>query len=123
MVCLCLSASHSLCLAVHVVQVQFVNADLESAEWRVLENWVMDGTLGRIQQLVLTVHLHWAGFEVGGNNAEVIRFWYSVIRELYTAGFRLMHSAKGAGQTILHQSLPNTYSSYTLSWVNIRGHH
>ncbi|KAI1901739.1 hypothetical protein AGOR_G00037500 [Albula goreensis] len=101
-------------------EVHFINADLESAEWRVLESWVKDGTLGRIQQLVLTVHLQWAGFEVGGNNAEVIRFWYSVIQELYMAGFRLLHSAEGVGQTILQHSLPNTHSTYTLSWINTR---
>ncbi|KAK3532330.1 hypothetical protein QTP86_016044, partial [Hemibagrus guttatus] len=49
-------------------------ADLESAEWRVLESWVQDGILRRIGQLILTVHLQWAGFEVGGTEAEVVRF-------------------------------------------------
>ncbi|XP_064203258.1 probable methyltransferase-like protein 24 [Anguilla rostrata] len=104
-------------------KVQFINADLESAEWKVLESWVMDGTLGRIQQLVLTVHLQWAGFEVGGNNAEVIRFWYSVIQALHMAGFRLLHSFQGPGQTILGHTLPDMHSTYTLSWVNTRAHH
>ncbi|KAJ8268164.1 hypothetical protein COCON_G00133360 [Conger conger] len=101
-------------------KVQFINADLESAEWKVLESWVMDGTLGRIQQLVLTVHLQWAGFEVGGNNAEVIRFWYSMVRALSMAGFRLLHSFKGPGLTILGHTLPDIHSTYTLSWVNSR---
>ncbi|KAG7457843.1 hypothetical protein MATL_G00231620 [Megalops atlanticus] len=104
-------------------EVHFINADLESAEWRVLESWVLDGTLRRIQQLVLTVHLQWAGFEVGGNSMEVVRFWYSVIRELHSAGFRLLHSSEGPGQTVLRHSLPNTRSTYTLSWVNTRGRH
>ncbi|KAJ8273033.1 hypothetical protein GJAV_G00096630 [Gymnothorax javanicus] len=104
-------------------KIQFINADLESAEWKVLESWVMDGTLGQIQQLILTVHLQWAGFEVGGNTAEVVRFWYSVIRALNKAGFRLLHSFKGAGQSILGNTLPDVHSTYTLSWVNTKEHH
>ncbi|XP_015204262.1 probable methyltransferase-like protein 24 isoform X1 [Lepisosteus oculatus] len=100
--------------------VEIVQADLESAEWRIVESWVLDGTLTQIQQLVLTVHLQWAGFEVGGSDAEVVRFWYSLMKELHTSGYRLLHSARGPGQAILHHALPNASSSYMLSWVNTR---
>ncbi|TSK31368.1 Methyltransferase-like protein 24 [Bagarius yarrelli] len=92
-------------------------ADLKSAEWRVLESWVQDGSLRRIRQLILTVHLQWAGFEVGGTEAEVVRFWYSVLKALNSSGFRLTHSAPGPGHTVLRQKLPNTHSSYKLTWV------
>ncbi|XP_027031779.2 probable methyltransferase-like protein 24 [Tachysurus fulvidraco] len=92
-------------------------ADLLSAEWRMLESWVQDGILRRISQLILTVHLQWAGFEVGGTEAEVVRFWYSVLRALHSSGFRLTHSAPGPGHTVLRQELPNTHSSYKLTWV------
>ncbi|KAK1156718.1 methyltransferase-like protein 24 [Acipenser oxyrinchus oxyrinchus] len=101
-------------------KVEFVQADLESAEWKVLENLVLDGTLGRIQQLVVTVHLHWAGFEVGGSEAGVVRFWYSLLKELQGAGYRLLHSARGPGHTILQHRLAGVSSTYTLSWVNTR---
>ncbi|XP_034762212.1 probable methyltransferase-like protein 24 isoform X1 [Acipenser ruthenus] len=101
-------------------KVEFVQADLESAEWKVLENLVLDGTLGRIQQLVVTVHLHWAGFEVGGSEAGVVRFWYSLLKELQGAGYRLLHSATGPGHTILRHRLAGVSSTYTLSWVNTR---
>ncbi|XP_053469503.1 probable methyltransferase-like protein 24 [Ictalurus furcatus] len=94
-------------------------ADLESAEWRVLESWVQDGTLRRISQLILTVHLQWAGFEVGGTEAEVVRFWYSVLRALHSSGFRLTYSVPGPGHTVLRQQLPNTHSSYKLTWVRM----
>lgn len=101
-------------LKVHVLW-----ADLESAEWRVLESWVQDGTLRRISQLILTVHLQWAGFEVGGTEAEVVRFWYSVLRALHSSGFRLTYSVPGPGHTVLRQQLPNTHSSYKLTWVRM----
>ncbi|KAM9493926.1 putative methyltransferase-like protein 24 [Clarias gariepinus] len=105
------SLGHSM---VHVLR-----ADLESAEWRVLESWVHDGALRRISQLILTVHLQWAGFEVGGTDAEVVRFWYSVLSALHSSGFRLTHSSPGPGHTVLRQELPNTHSSYKLTWLRI----
>ncbi|KAI5091739.1 methyltransferase-like protein 24 [Silurus meridionalis] len=92
-------------------------ADLESAEWRVLESWAQDGTLRRISQLILTVHLQWAGFEVGGTEAGVVRFWYSVLSALHSSGFRLTRSTPGPGHTVLRQEHPNTHSSYKLTWI------
>ncbi|XP_067281712.1 probable methyltransferase-like protein 24 isoform X2 [Pseudorasbora parva] len=44
--------------------VDVLRLDLESAEWRILESWIKDGTLRRINQLILTIHLQWAGFEI-----------------------------------------------------------
>ncbi|KAL4629409.1 methyltransferase-like protein 24 [Arapaima gigas] len=102
-------------------EVHFLNMDLESAEWRVLESWAADGTLSRIQQLLVTVHLHWAGFEVPGTDAEVLRFWYSVVRRLDASGFDLLYSVGGAGDTILHHLVPGAHSTYSLSWVRTRG--
>ncbi|XP_072532335.1 probable methyltransferase-like protein 24 [Salminus brasiliensis] len=102
--------------------VDVVRADLESAEWRVLESWVQDGTLRKVNQLILTVHLRWAGFEVGGTELEVVRFWYSVLKALHNSGLHLAHSASGPGHTVLRHELPGTHSSYTLSWVRISAH-
>ncbi|XP_030644418.1 methyltransferase-like protein 24 [Chanos chanos] len=95
-------------------------ANLESAEWRVLESWFEDGTLRRINQLILTIHLQWAGFEVSGSNEEVVRFWYSVLSALYSSGFRLVRSSHGPGRSVLRHTLPNTHSSYTLNWVRTK---
>lgn len=91
--------------------------DLKSAEWRMLESWIKDGTLKRINQLVLTIHLQWAGFEVGGAEEEVVLFWYSVLRALRISGLHLVHSAHGTGHIVLRHKLDNLYSSYTLSWI------
>ncbi|KAM9418908.1 putative methyltransferase-like protein 24 isoform 2-T2 [Salvelinus alpinus] len=98
--------------------VDFLYADLLSAEWRVLQNWAELGTLGRIRHLVATVHLQWAGFEVGGTEAEVVRYWFSVLQGLQDAGLRLVHSSPGAGKSVLRHKVDNAHSSYTLSWVN-----
>lgn len=102
------------------LQVHFLYADLLSAEWRVFQNWIESGTLQSVHHLVATVHLQWAGFEVGGTNEEVLRYWFSVLQGLQASGFKLVHSSAGEGQNVLKQRAPNAHSSYTLSWVNTR---
>ncbi|XP_036950095.1 methyltransferase-like protein 24 isoform X1 [Acanthopagrus latus] len=98
--------------------VHFLYADLLSAEWRVFQNWIEIGTLQRVHHLVATVHLQWAGFEVGGTNEEVLRYWFSVLQGLQASGLKLVHSSAGEGHSILKQTAVNAHSSYTLSWVN-----
>nr|XP_055075563.1 probable methyltransferase-like protein 24 [Misgurnus anguillicaudatus] len=97
--------------------VDVLRMDLESAEWRMLESWIKDGTLKMINQLILTIHLQWAGFEVGGAEQEVVLFWYSVLRALHVSGLHLVHSEHGPGHTVLGHKLKNSHSSYTLSWI------
>lgn len=98
--------------------VHFLYADLLSAEWRVFQSWIESGTLQNVHHLVATVHLHWAGFEVGGTNEEVLRYWFSVLQGLQASGLKLVHSSAGEGHIVLKQTVENAYSSYTLSWVN-----
>ncbi|TMS18183.1 Methyltransferase-like protein 24 [Larimichthys crocea] len=101
-------------------QVHFLYADLLSAEWRVFQNWIETGTLQSIHHLVATVHLQWAGFEVGGTDEEVLRYWFSVLQGLQAFGLKLVHSSAGEGHSVLKQTVANAHSSYTLSWVNTR---
>ncbi|CAL8398005.1 unnamed protein product [Gadus morhua 'NCC'] len=100
-------------------KVDFLYADLLSAEWRIFQNWMEQGTLLSIQHLVATVHLQWAGFEVDGTNEEVVRYWFSILHGLKASGFQLVHSSPGEGRSVLKQSTASTHSSYTLSWVNM----
>ncbi|XP_051246157.1 probable methyltransferase-like protein 24 isoform X2 [Dicentrarchus labrax] len=100
--------------------VHFLYADLLSAEWRVFQNWIESGTLQSVHHLVATVHLQWAGFEVGGTNEEVLRYWFSVLQGLQASGLKLVHSSAGEGHSVLKQTVANAHSSYTLSWVNTR---
>nr|XP_029132786.1 methyltransferase-like protein 24 [Labrus bergylta] len=100
--------------------VHFLYADLLSAEWRVFQNWIESGTLQSVHHLVATVHLQWAGFEVGGTNEEVLRYWFSILQGLRASGLKLIHSAAGEGHSVLKQTVANAHSSYTLSWVNTR---
>ncbi|XP_010776473.1 methyltransferase-like protein 24 [Notothenia coriiceps] len=100
--------------------VHFLYADLLSAEWRVFQNWIESETLQSVHHIVATVHLQWAGFEVGGTNEEVLRYWFSVLQGLQASGLQLVHSSAGEGGSVLKQTVEHVHSSYTLSWANTR---
>ncbi|XP_038580825.1 methyltransferase-like protein 24 [Micropterus salmoides] len=100
--------------------VHFLYADLLSAEWRIFQNWIESGTLQSVHHLVATVHLQWAGFEVGGSDEEVLRYWYSILQGLQGSGLKLVHSSAGEGHSVLKRTVTNAQSLYTLSWVNTR---
>lgn len=93
---------------------------MESAEWKILENLVLEGVLDSVGQLLLELHLHWAGFEVGGDDPSVVRYWFSLLKELERANFRLFHvySDPAKPRLFLHKNVLNASSAYTLSWVN-----
>lgn len=93
---------------------------MESAEWKILENLILEGVLDSVGQLLLEIHLHWAGFEVGGDDPTVVRYWFSLLKELEHANFRLFHvnSDPAAPHLFLHKNVLNASSAYTLSWVN-----
>lgn len=103
-----------------IAQVDLVKADMESAEWKILENVILEGALDSVGQLLLELHLHWAGFEVGGDDPAVVRYWFSLLRELEAAGFRLFHvySDPARPRLFLRRELLNASSAYTLGWVN-----
>ncbi|XP_058590938.1 probable methyltransferase-like protein 24 isoform X2 [Neofelis nebulosa] len=103
-------------------KIDVLKADLESAEWKVLENLILEDVLEQIGQLTFEVHLHWPGFEVSGRDSSVVRFWYSLLKELELKGFRLFHSYKDLSkpQLFLKKDIFNASSCYTLSWVNTR---
>lgn len=103
-------------------RVDVLKADMESAEWKILENLVLEGVLDSVGQLLLELHLHWAGFEVGGDDPSVVRFWFSLLKELEYANFRLFHVHRDQAKPhiFLHKNVLNASSVYTLSWVNIQ---
>ncbi|XP_057678602.1 probable methyltransferase-like protein 24 isoform X2 [Corythoichthys intestinalis] len=103
-------------------QVDVLKADMESAEWKILENLILEGVLDFVGQLLLEIHLHWAGFEVAGDDPSVVRFWFSLLKELEHANFRLfhVHSDRALPQIFLHKNILNASSAYTLAWVNTR---
>ncbi|NXD08232.1 MET24 protein, partial [Nothocercus nigrocapillus] len=103
-------------------KIDVLKADVESAEWKILENLILEDIVGQIGQLVVEVHIHWPGFEVSGNDSAVVRYWYSLLRELELKDFRLFHTYKDLSkpQMFLKKEAFNASSSYTLSWVNTR---
>lgn len=94
--------------------------DMESAEWKILENLVLEGVLPSVGLLLLEVHVHWAGFEVDGDEPSVVRYWFSLLRELERAHFLLYHSYSDPvkPRLFLHKNLHNASSTYLLCWVN-----
>ncbi|XP_051031518.1 probable methyltransferase-like protein 24 [Phodopus roborovskii] len=103
-------------------KIDILKADLESAEWKVLENLILEDVIEQIGQLVFEIHLHWPGFEVSGIESSVVRFWYSLLKELEHKDFRLFHTYKDLSkpQLFLKKAIFNASSCYTLSWVNTR---
>lgn len=101
-------------------EVDVLKADMESAEWKILENLVLEGVLNSVGQLLVELHLHWAGFEVGGDDPAVVRYWFSLLKELQRANFHLfhVHSDPTRPHLFLHKNVLNASSAYTLSWVN-----
>lgn len=99
-----------------------LKVDMESAEWKILENLILEGVLSSVGQLLLEVHLHWAGFEVGGEEPDVVRYWFSLLKEVELAHFSLFHSWSDPDKPrlFLHKNLWNASSVYRLSWVNTR---
>ncbi|XP_072217866.1 probable methyltransferase-like protein 24 [Leuresthes tenuis] len=103
-------------------ELDVLKADMESAEWKILENLVLEGVLDSVGQLLLEIHLHWAGFEVGGDDPSVVRYWFSLLKELERAKFHLfhVHSDPAKPHLFLHKNVLNASSVYTLSWVNTK---
>ncbi|KAM6915781.1 putative methyltransferase-like protein 24 isoform 2-T2 [Xenentodon cancila] len=101
-------------------EVDVLKADMESAEWKILENLILEGVLDSVGQLLLELHLHWAGFEVGGDDPSVVRYWFSLLKELERANFQLFHVHRNPSKPhlFLHKNVLNASSAYTLSWVN-----
>ncbi|XP_075059015.1 putative methyltransferase-like protein 24 isoform X2 [Mixophyes fleayi] len=44
-------------------KIDVLKADMESAEWKILENLILEGIVEQIGQLIVEIHLHWPGFE------------------------------------------------------------
>ncbi|XP_061610413.1 probable methyltransferase-like protein 24 isoform X3 [Phyllopteryx taeniolatus] len=103
-------------------RVDVLKADMESAEWKILENLILEGVLDSVGQLLLEVHLHWAGFEVPGDDPSVVRYWFSLLKELEHADFRLfrVHSDPAQPHIFLRKNVLNASSAYTFAWVNTR---
>nr|XP_056712695.1 probable methyltransferase-like protein 24 [Euleptes europaea] len=103
-------------------KIDVLKADMESAEWKILENLILEDVVPQIGQLVFEIHVHWPGFEVSGNDSTVVRYWYSLLKELELKDFRLFHTYKDLSkpQIFLKREAFNASSCYTLSWVNTR---
>ncbi|XP_017349527.1 probable methyltransferase-like protein 24 [Ictalurus punctatus] len=101
-------------------QVDVLKVDMESAEWKILENLILEDVLHSVGLLLLEIHLHWAGFEVSGDEPSVVRYWFSLLKELEKTDFRLYHSYRDLvkPQLFLQKNLHNASSTYILGWVN-----
>lgn len=113
--------AYLLCILVSL-QIDILKADMESAEWKILENLILEDIVEQIGQLVFVIHLHWPGFEVSGNDSAVVRYWYSLLKELERKDFKLFHTHKDLTkpQIFLKREAFNASSCYTLSWVNTK---
>ncbi|MBN3311084.1 MET24 protein, partial [Amia calva] len=103
-------------------KIDVLKADMESAEWKILENLILENVIDDIGQLVFEVHLHWPGFEVSGDDSTVVRYWYSLLKELERSHFHLFYSHTDTSKPhlFLRKKLFNASSTYTMGWINTR---
>ncbi|XP_075779228.1 putative methyltransferase-like protein 24 isoform X2 [Pelodiscus sinensis] len=52
-------------------EIDVLKADMESAEWKILENLILENIVEQIGQLVFEVHVHWPGFETGAEGMKM----------------------------------------------------
>nr|XP_006123261.1 methyltransferase-like protein 24 isoform X2 [Pelodiscus sinensis]XP_006123262.1 methyltransferase-like protein 24 isoform X2 [Pelodiscus sinensis] len=52
-------------------KIDVLKADMESAEWKILENLILENIVEQIGQLVFEVHVHWPGFETGAEGMKM----------------------------------------------------
>jgi len=92
---------------------------MNSAEWKILRNLLVSGEINRIAQLLVHVHMSWAGFGIAGDDAQVVHNWTEVLNGLMQAGFELVHSHELPGPKTLmgHAELFNSSCRYSLTFL------
>ena len=92
---------------------------MNSAEWKILRNLLVSGEINRIAQLMVHVHMSWAGFGIAGDDAQVVHNWTEVLNGLMRAGFELVHSHELPGPKTLmgHAELFNSSCRYSLTFL------
>ncbi|KAF7253399.1 Methyltransferase-like protein 24 [Varanus komodoensis] len=57
--------------------IDILKADMESAEWKILENLILEDVVEQIGQLVFEIHVHWPGFEDSAPSLSTVQKWSS----------------------------------------------
>ena len=101
------------------VKISLVILSMNSAEWKILRNVLETGEVNRIAQLVVQLHLSWAGFGVSGDDAQVVHNWTEVVSGLAKAGFTLINSAELPGPKMFlgQTDTFNSSSRYYLTFL------
>ncbi|XP_002739452.1 putative methyltransferase-like protein 24 [Saccoglossus kowalevskii] len=97
-------------------QIEVAVADLKGAEWKILQNLLEDRLLFKIRQLILRICLHWRGFEIIGSDVDVVRLWYSILKDVENVGYVITGSVQeeGALRSVLGINDFDTSSCYIL---------
>lgn len=73
-------------------QVSLVRLNMNSSEWKIMKQLLENGEIMHIKQLVVKIHLHWAGFGISGSSDEVVHQWYNIISSILQSGMTLVAS-------------------------------
>lgn len=92
---------------------------MNSAEWKILRNLLVSGEINRIAQVLVQVHMSWAGFGIPGDDAQVVHNWTEVLNGLMRAGFELVNSHELPGPKTLmgHGEVFNSSCRYSLTFL------
>lgn len=91
-------------------RVSLVRLNMNSSEWKIMKQLLDTGELKRINQLIVKIHLHWAGFGISGTPEEVVHQWYNIIRSIIESGMTLT-STKNDEEPKIFMSQPDLFHS------------
>jgi len=74
------------------ITLSLIRLNMNSSEWKILKQILENGEIMRVQQLLVKIHLHWAGFGISGSNEEVVHQWFNILSSILESGMSLVQS-------------------------------
>jgi len=91
-------------------KVNIVRLNMNSSEWKIMKQLLENGEIMHIDQLVVKIHLHWAGFGISGSSEEVVHQWFNIISSIIHSGMSLV-SSKSDEEPKIFMSEPGLFDT------------
>jgi len=99
-------------------KIDLMRINMKSSEWKVLRHWLESGEMSQIDQILVKVHLHWAGFGLTGDDGDVVHQWYNTISSMIESGLKLVstQAVEDGPKTFLGKNQFDTSCCYYLTF-------